>query len=362
MSEEHYRALGISPDASKAEIRAAYKQRVKETHPDLNDDPNAAAEFQRVKEARDALLGSGTAGAASGGSGRSGPGSSGAGASGTSSGRSTGRGSSGRGRTETSSGGGADSRDRRSETGSDAGDARTNYSTRTEEPTGEHAGDYGGGSAGSDSRRARGSSTGSGTNRSETASGSSGRQRRPGGGGEGASGGSTDRRRDASADTGGTQDYVRFRSVIEEPSGNRAASYDRVVTDKYAPTRPTAEPESETSEIPLLIPAFLIVLVKQYLYSLKWALLGIPLTVIYLWGIRGLYFGGFQASMLSMLLGAVGVSLVKVRLGVNFAGTATIPLMYYGLIWVESPSLLEVGIAFHLVPLFVVTALISEYK
>lgn len=375
MSEEHYRVLGISPDADKAEIRAAYKQRVKETHPDLNDDPNAAAEFQRVKEARDALLGSGATGSTSSG-GPTGPGSSRSrSSSGTDGTRtSSSGGTAGGGRTGTS-GSGADSRDHG--TGTEDGDARANYSTRTEEPSGDYTDQYGGGRTSSDRTAGGSSSTGTGrsdrtrTDRSEAGGASSGRRGAGSTAGGRTSSGSTDRRQE-SGTAGGTQDYVRFRSVIEEPTGSRAASYDRVVSSTHTPARPGSEGAGGTrtdreASIASLVPAFFVVLAKQYVYSLKWALLGLPVTVVYLWGIRGLYFGGLQTSALSMVLGAVGISLVKARLGVNFAGTATIALCYYVFIWFPGQpygalSWLEVGLAVHLLPLFVVTALIAEYK
>lgn len=376
MSEEHYRILGISPDADKAEIRAAYKQRVKETHPDLNDDPNAAAEFQRVKEARDALLGSGATGAASGGTGPTGPGSSrGRSTSGTDGTRtSSSGGASSGGRTGTS-GSGADSRD--PGTGTEEDGARANYSTRTEEPSGDHRDQYGGGTssdrtAGGASSSETGRSGRTRTDRSETGGASNSRRESGSAAGGRASSGSTDRGGGSGTGAGGTQDYVRFRSVIEEPTGSRAASYDRVVSSTHTPARQGTEGAGGTrsdhdASIAAQVPAFFVVLAKQYIYSLKWALLGLPLTFLYLLGIRGLYFSGLQPSFLSYVLGAVGLSLVKARLGVNFAGTATLALCYYVFVWFPGQpygplSLLEVGLAVHLLPLFVITALIAEYK
>ena len=43
-----YRELGLSPEASADEVTAAYRDRVKEVHPDLGGDEDA---FQRVREA-----------------------------------------------------------------------------------------------------------------------------------------------------------------------------------------------------------------------------------------------------------------------------------------------------------------------
>ena len=48
--------LGVSPAASSAEIKQAYRQAAKELHPDLSDSPEAAEAFARIKEAHDALI------------------------------------------------------------------------------------------------------------------------------------------------------------------------------------------------------------------------------------------------------------------------------------------------------------------
>lgn len=48
--------LGVDlDDASFADVRDAYRDRIMETHPDLNDSPNAEEEFMRVKEAYENL-------------------------------------------------------------------------------------------------------------------------------------------------------------------------------------------------------------------------------------------------------------------------------------------------------------------
>jgi len=53
---DHYARLGVQPSASADEIRAAYRQKARETHPDHNpDDPKAAERFQTVKEAYQVL-------------------------------------------------------------------------------------------------------------------------------------------------------------------------------------------------------------------------------------------------------------------------------------------------------------------
>lgn len=55
MSESYYDVLGVTPDASTDAIERAYRERVLETHPDHNDDPDATAEFTTVTTAADVL-------------------------------------------------------------------------------------------------------------------------------------------------------------------------------------------------------------------------------------------------------------------------------------------------------------------
>ena len=55
MSQSLYAVLGVEPDADRAAIRRAYRERVKERHPDTSDDPDAPAEFKRLVTARDVL-------------------------------------------------------------------------------------------------------------------------------------------------------------------------------------------------------------------------------------------------------------------------------------------------------------------
>lgn len=52
---KYYDILEVDRDASQAEIKAAYREKVKETHPDQSDHPNAAQRFIQVKEAYDVL-------------------------------------------------------------------------------------------------------------------------------------------------------------------------------------------------------------------------------------------------------------------------------------------------------------------
>ena len=53
---DYYARLGVQPSASAEEIRAAYREKARETHPDHNpDDPRAAERFQAVKDAYQVL-------------------------------------------------------------------------------------------------------------------------------------------------------------------------------------------------------------------------------------------------------------------------------------------------------------------
>jgi curved DNA-binding protein CbpA len=55
MGETFYDVLEVGADASQSEIDAAYRERVKETHPDVNDAPDASEAFQRVQAAEEVL-------------------------------------------------------------------------------------------------------------------------------------------------------------------------------------------------------------------------------------------------------------------------------------------------------------------
>ena len=48
---DHYKVLGISRDATPAQVKRAYRDLVKRCHPDLNPSPRAAAIFYLVHEA-----------------------------------------------------------------------------------------------------------------------------------------------------------------------------------------------------------------------------------------------------------------------------------------------------------------------
>ena len=53
---DYYKIMGINKDTPQKDIRAAYKRRAKQFHPDLHpDDPKAKAKFQALNEAYDVL-------------------------------------------------------------------------------------------------------------------------------------------------------------------------------------------------------------------------------------------------------------------------------------------------------------------
>ena len=53
MSQDHYKILGLSEQASQDEIKRAYKKLAKKYHPDLNGGDDT--EFKKINEANDTL-------------------------------------------------------------------------------------------------------------------------------------------------------------------------------------------------------------------------------------------------------------------------------------------------------------------
>lgn len=56
MTATFYDVLGVAEDATTDEIEAAYRERLKETHPDVSDDADAGRATRRLIEARDVLV------------------------------------------------------------------------------------------------------------------------------------------------------------------------------------------------------------------------------------------------------------------------------------------------------------------
>jgi molecular chaperone DnaJ len=53
--QDYYELLGVSRDASHAEIKTAFRRLARELHPDVNDDPDAGRRFRAVVEAYEVL-------------------------------------------------------------------------------------------------------------------------------------------------------------------------------------------------------------------------------------------------------------------------------------------------------------------
>lgn len=55
MGETYYELLGVSPAASRAEIEQAYREKLKESHPDVSDEEDAASRTRRLIRAKETL-------------------------------------------------------------------------------------------------------------------------------------------------------------------------------------------------------------------------------------------------------------------------------------------------------------------
>ena len=55
MTEDFYSVLGVSRDASEEEIEQAYREAVREYHPDVSDAPDAEEKFKAAKKAKEVL-------------------------------------------------------------------------------------------------------------------------------------------------------------------------------------------------------------------------------------------------------------------------------------------------------------------
>ena len=55
MTEDFYEVLGVSRDASEEEIEQAYREAIRDYHPDVSDDPDAEEKFKKAKKAKEVL-------------------------------------------------------------------------------------------------------------------------------------------------------------------------------------------------------------------------------------------------------------------------------------------------------------------
>lgn len=55
MAKDLYAILGVSKDATDAEIKKAFRRKARELHPDVNKAPDAEDRFKELNEAYDVL-------------------------------------------------------------------------------------------------------------------------------------------------------------------------------------------------------------------------------------------------------------------------------------------------------------------
>ncbi|MFC6963629.1 J domain-containing protein [Halocatena marina] len=56
MTESYYELLGVGPEATETEIKQAYREQVKQHHPDVSDEPDAREKIMEIREAKEVLM------------------------------------------------------------------------------------------------------------------------------------------------------------------------------------------------------------------------------------------------------------------------------------------------------------------
>ena len=51
MAKDLYEVLGVSRDATEADIKKAFRRKARELHPDVNKAPDAEGQFKELNEA-----------------------------------------------------------------------------------------------------------------------------------------------------------------------------------------------------------------------------------------------------------------------------------------------------------------------